>query len=102
MLTPEETLRLEKLGKNRKLWTVDIIYSHYSFEMPQNDTKHMVKGNMELPALQAFIEKIFRTGFTLPIDSDHWRVIKPLDILQVDIFRQSDYFPDRNTPVISV
>ncbi len=86
--TPPEILRLQQLGREGKLWTIEITYHCDS------NTKLERKRNMTGDELVKYREDIFRIGFSVPIAAGHWRIVTPYDIIQVDLYKQSGYFPE--------
>jgi hypothetical protein len=84
---PPEVLRLMELGRQGKLWTIEITYHCDS------NTKLERKRNMTGDELVKYREDIFRIGFSVPIAAGHWRIVTPYDIVQVDLYKQNGYFP---------
>ena len=79
-----------QLGREGKLWSVEIM-----FNVPaKHETKTEYKRNMETSELMKFREALFKYGFSLPVKAGHWRLILPMDILQVDIFKQDAFVDD--------
>lgn len=92
---PPEILALMQLGREGKLWAISIRYS-----VPgTNETKLMHRRNFTGEKLMTFRESMFRAGFTINIEPGHWKVICPVDIVEVDIFRQTCYMPENVMPV---
>lgn len=83
---PPELERLIQLGKRKKLWSLEILYNFRNGE-----AKLMHKRNMENEELMSFRENMFRYGFKVMVAPDHWKIVCPMDILEVDLHRQ-DYY----------
>lgn len=84
---PPEVLKLMELGRAGKLWSIEIIYQCDS------NTKIECKRNLTGEELVKYREDIFKIGFSVPIAAGHWRIVTPYDIVQVDLYKQSGYFP---------
>jgi hypothetical protein len=85
---PPQILRLMQLGEEKKLWAVMVGYQL------GNERKQVIKRNLETEELMKFRETLFRYGLQIPVEPEHWKVIPPYDILEVDIWRQDKYLPD--------
>lgn len=83
---PPEVQALQELGRQGKLWTVEVVYTLDS------NTKVVRKRNMTSDELMKFRESMFRFGFTVPVEPGHWKVVPPFDIQTVDMFKQTNYF----------
>lgn len=84
---PPEVLRLMELGRQKKLWALEIRYN-----VPdKNETKIIWKRNMTGEQLQTVRENMFRLGFEIPVEPGHWKIICPMDIVTVDCYRQDNY-----------
>lgn len=82
---PPEILNLMQLGRQKKLWAVEVIY------IVKNETKQQIKRNLTAEELMKFREALFRYGMQIPVEENHWKIIPPYDIHEVDIFRQDNY-----------
>jgi hypothetical protein len=58
----------------------------------QNETKLMQKRNMEVRELMSFRENMFRYGFKVMVEPGHWKIICPMDVVEVDLYQQDAYF----------
>jgi hypothetical protein len=83
---PPELERLIQLGKRKKLWALEIRYN-----VPNGEAKLMHKRNMEVAELMSFRENMFKYGFKVMVAPDHWKIICPMDIVEVDLYKQ-DYY----------
>jgi hypothetical protein len=54
----------------------------------------MRKRNMEVKELMNFRELMFKYGFKVMIEPGHWKIICPIDIIEVDLYNQDHYFFD--------
>lgn len=86
---PPEVLRLMELGRQKKLWAVEIWYN-----IPGGGKKPFWKRNMVSDEMMEFRDKVFRYGLQLPVEPHHWQIICPMDILSMDLFQQENYVPD--------
>jgi hypothetical protein len=84
---PPEVLRLMELGRQKKLWALEIEYT----VRPDNEIKLQYKRNLTGEELKIFRDALFRYGLSIPIKPGHWRIICPMDIIQVDCFQQDCY-----------
>jgi hypothetical protein len=87
---PPELQRLIDLGKQKKLWTIDVLYRLTS----ANEAKRKMYRNLEVYELMRFREDMFKYGFKVGVEPGHWKIICPMDILEVDLYQQSAYFFD--------
>lgn len=87
---PHELQMLIQLGKEKKLWSIEIIYNIAG----EGATKRMLKRNMTARELMVFRESMFKYGFKVQIDPGHWKIICPMDIVEVDLYQQDHYFFD--------
>lgn len=85
---PEELRELYEMGAAGKLWTLEFEYSMDS------ERKLFRWRNLSEAQLMARRNKMFSVGITVPVGGapGHWRVICPIDIIRVDLYRQSGYF----------
>jgi hypothetical protein len=88
---PPELQVLIELGKAKKLWAIDAVYKI------GGETKVVRKRNMTDAELMKFRESMFRYGFTHPVEAGHWKIVCPIDIVEVDMYRQDAYLPDLPT-----
>lgn len=84
---------LEKLGKEGKLWGIEIIYQHRS------EAKRLTYRNQTNEQIMKIRDAIFRVGFVIPVKDQHgviingsFQIIPPLDIVEVFLHRQTGYF----------
>ena len=87
---PPELQRLIELGTRKKLWALEI---HYSVP-GSSEAKLMRKRNMEVGELMSFRELMFKYGFKVMVEPGHWKIICPIDIIEVDLYNQDHYFFD--------
>lgn len=87
---PPEIQRLMKLGKEKKLWALEILFN---VQGPSSTKLKWIR-NLDDNELFKYREMIFKYGFSTPIKPGHWRIICPMDIVQVDIHRQDRYIMD--------
>lgn len=92
---PPEILRLMELGRNKKLWCLEIVYNLNHLN-GTHETKREPKRNLDDEQLMKIREKMFRYGFDVPVETGHWIIVCPMDILSVHLFRQDNYIPDTN------
>lgn len=85
---PPEVLALMELGRQKKLWSVQVVY------MVKNETKLQIKRNLTDEELVKFREALFRYGMQIPIGPGHWKIIPPYDIHEVDLHRQEYFIMD--------
>lgn len=85
---PESIRERMELGKAGHLWTIEVLYNVKSTTVTER------KRNMKGEEIMQFRKNIFLVGMLINQAPGHWRVICPMDIVQVDLYRQSDYFPD--------
>lgn len=85
---PPEILALQQLGRDGKLWTIEVVYNYH------NEAKRVRTRNQTDAEVRKYREEMFRYGLTIPIEPGHWQIICPYDIMQVDLYRQSGYFPE--------
>lgn len=92
-IPPELQLRIDAGSKNM-LWTVEIIYTVTEGGASSGTTRRYQKRNLYSNEMLDFREKMFRYGFTIPLGPGHWKVIIPIDVISVELFKQSRYFPE--------
>lgn len=85
---PPETLQLMEMGRKGLLWRVVVRYC------VEAESKLLDKRNLTNQELMDFREKIFRYGLLVPVEAHHWKVIPPMDIAEVDIFKQTAYMQE--------
>lgn len=86
---PAELRELWEMGAHGKLWTLEVVYT------VDSEQKILRWRNMTDDQLMARRSKMFMVGFSIPVadgEPGHWRIICPMDILRVDLYRQSGYF----------
>lgn len=92
-IPPELQLRIDA-GNKKMLWALEIVYTVTEGGVNTSQTKRWPKKNMYYNEMLEFREAMFRYGFTIPITRGHWKVIIPMDIVSVELFRQERYFPE--------
>lgn len=85
---PPEVLERMELGRQNKLWCLEV---HYALD---SERRVMRKRNMTGDEVLKLRTSMFQAGFTMPVKENHWRVIPPIDIVQVDLYKQSAYFAE--------
>jgi len=88
--------QLIELGKQKKLWALEIIYNVAG----SNEPKLMRKRNLTSKELMTFRESMFKYGFSVQIDPGHWKIICPMDICEVDLYQQDEYLFDGPTGLL--
>ncbi len=85
---PDEMKELFEMGAAGKLWTLEFEYTMDS------ERKLFRWRNLDEKNLMVKRAKMFSTGLTVPVGGEpgHWRIIVPMDIIRVDLYRQSGYF----------
>ena len=87
---PHELKQLIELGKQKKLWALEVIYSVRG----EGATKLKRMTNLTLNELMNFRENMFKYGFKIELEPGHWKIICPMDILEVDLYQQDAFFFD--------
>lgn len=87
---PKELKQLIEMGKQKKLWALEIRYNVAG----QGETKLMRKRNLTVQELMTFRESMFKYGFKVMVEPGHWKIICPMDIVEVDLYNQDHYFFD--------
>ncbi len=82
-----ELERLIALGKQKKLFSLVIRYN-----VAGSEAKLMNKRNLERVELMNFSENMFKYGFRVMVAPGHWKIICPMDIVEVDLYQQDAYF----------
>jgi hypothetical protein len=85
---PPELERLIELGKQKKLYRLVILYNVRSY----GETKVLDKPNMEVAELMNFRENMFVYGFKVMVAPGHWKIVCPMDVVEVDMYQQDSYF----------
>lgn len=85
---PEELRELYEMGAAGKLWALECEYTM------DTERKIIRWRNLTESEMMGRRNKMFHVGMTVPVGGDpgHWRIIHPLDIQRVDLYRQSGYF----------
>jgi hypothetical protein len=91
--TPAELQRLIDLGKQKKLWTIEVCYN----VVGTSEAKMKRYRNLEVQELMTFRESMFKYGFKVGVEPGHWKIVCPIDIIEVDLYQQSAYFFDAPT-----
>lgn len=84
----EELRELYEMGAAGKLWTLEFEYTM------DNERKLCRWRNLNEVQLMSKRNKMFSVGLTMPVGGEpgHWRIICPIDIIRVDLYRQNGYF----------
>lgn len=80
-------MRLMQLGRDGKLWALEVVYSIRD----KNEYKQMIKRNLTEEELLKTREAMFKYGLQIPVEPGHWKIICPIDILEVDLYKQKAY-----------
>lgn len=83
---PAELHELWEMGAAGKLWTLECVY------VLDSEQKIIRWRNLTDAELMGRRVKMFSQGFTIPVEPGHWRIVHPIDIQRVDLYRQSGYF----------
>ena len=85
---PEELRELYEMGAAGKLWTLEV---EYDFDSERKITRWRNLTDQDLMRRRT---SMFQVGFSIPVGGQpgHWRVICPIDIVKVDLYRQTGYF----------
>lgn len=94
---PPDVLRLMKLGEQKKLWALEIMYNIRG----NSTTSIMWKRNLDDEELKKVRDAMFRYGIEMPIAPGHWKIICPIDIVDVDLYRQDNYVPENYRPIVN-
>jgi hypothetical protein len=85
---PPEVLRLMELGRKKLLWAIEAIYT-------LNGSAYVYKRrNLVADELMKVREDMFKYGILHPVEQGHWKVATPLDIQDIDVYKQERYMPD--------
>lgn len=79
-----------ELGRQKKLWSLEIMYNVH-LPTGGQETKIEWKRNLDTTELMKFREAMFRYGFSMPVTANHWKLVCPMDIISVDLYRQDAY-----------
>lgn len=91
----EDRARREDIEKRKaagalgNLWGVEILFNNGI--TPGSVRRHTIK-NLFGAELMQLRESIFTTGVLLPQEPGHWKIIKPADIMEIDVWRQKSFF----------
>lgn len=84
---------LDKLARQGQLWSIEVLYQH------KKEACRLAYYNKTNPEVMRIREAIFRAGFVIPMKDGNgqpvqgsYQVIPPLDILEVFLHRQTEYF----------
>lgn len=85
---------LVKLGRAGKLLTIEVTFDEITDDngKPSTVTRRYVLRNKTMDDVWKFRENVYQKGFMFPVSTDHWKIIHPMEIKSVDIWRQNDYF----------
>lgn len=92
---PADIQEKMKLAKDGKLWSLWVAYNVRGL----NETKVLKLPNLTAEQVKKHRESMFRYGFTIHLEQGHWKIICPMDIVDVDLFKQSVYIFESNMPV---
>lgn len=88
-----DIVELDRLAKEGQLWSIEVLYEH------KKAACRLAYYNKTNPEIMRMREAIFRAGFVVPMTDENgqpvqgsYQVIPPLDILEVFLHRQSEYF----------
>jgi hypothetical protein len=88
-----EITELDRLAKEGKLWSIEVLYEH------RKETCRLAYYNKTNEEIMRIREAIFRAGFVIPVKDPQgqpvkgsYQIIPPLDILEVFLHRQTEYF----------
>lgn len=88
-----DIVELDRLAKEGQLWSIEVLYEH------KKAACRLAYYNKTNPEVMRIREAIFRAGFVIPMKDQHgqpvkgsYQVIPPLDILEVFLHQQSEYF----------
>jgi hypothetical protein len=85
--TPEEERRIAA-GKAGKLWRIVVRFTtDYS-----NETKLFYLTNQYGHEVMHFRFRVFEVGLKVPIDPGHWIVVPPLQIKEIHVYKQDNFF----------
>lgn len=79
----------EAEGAAGKLYSIEILFCQYNSKSVYR--KHTIR-NLTAGELMKWRENVFSSGLLLPVDPNHWTVIRPGDILSIDVWRQKMLF----------
>ncbi len=85
---PADLEELKALGAAGHLWTVEIQYAD------EHEVKKIQKRNQKHAEVMKLRYDLFIYGILVPVELGHYRIICPIDIRGVDLYRQSAYFPE--------
>lgn len=85
--------KLLTLGMEGKLWSVRVQYRD------KGETKQHIRRNMLSPELMGFRKNMFQFGFEISVGPGHWKIVCPMDIEEVEMFKQTKYIPDGGTHI---
>lgn len=88
MASPDDLARREA-GKQGKLWSIEVIAR---IGITGTETKRWFRANLYENELMKAREKMFTHGILVPVDPGRWKIILPLDILEVEVTRQKNFF----------
>lgn len=85
---------LVKLGRAGKLLTIVVTFNEITDDNGNiiNNTRLYYLRNQTWEQVRALRATIYTSGFMYPVATDHFKVIHPMDIKAVDIWRQNEYF----------
>lgn len=76
-------------GAAGRLYSIEILFCQYNSRSVYR--KHTIR-NLTAQELMKWRENVFSSGLLLPVDPNHWTVIRPGDILSIDVWRQKTLF----------
>jgi hypothetical protein len=99
-IEPSQQTEIEKrksAGKAGKLCTIEVYFEDLDID---NESRQKRKGsrytlkNQYWAEVMKFRQMVYTAGLMVMVAPDHWKVIHPMDIRTVDIWRQNDYFKE--------
>jgi hypothetical protein len=88
--------QLKKLGRDGKLFTIEVVYNVTDWNIPENSTRIYRSRNMTSQQMRQMRVDIWQVGIAIHVDTGHWKVISPKNIVDFDIYQQSGYFDEEN------
>lgn len=76
-------------GAAGKLFSIEVLFCAYNAKSVYR--RHTIR-NLTGGELMKWRENVFLSGMLLPQAPGHWTVIRPGDILQIDVWRQKTLF----------
>lgn len=86
--SPQDQQRRDA-GKKGKLFSIVVLCKHGVWG---NEVKRFAQCNLYGNEIMECRKNFFTHGILMPVSPGHWIVILPVDILQIDIERQKNFF----------